>query len=335
MNENTVVKALGLAKYPILLIGDGIRLSNTVDSLRILVKKLNIPVLSSRFAQDILAGNENYFGYIGSHGVRYANYILSKCDLIIALGNRLYFNKNSATFGSIARKKIICIDIDEYQNPHINADLKEFLTELDSAPHTDVQWLALCKSIKKQLHSADVSEGVKKIAAILQEADVGTIFTADVGNNQLLLSRAYEYSGVSNRMLYSKSFGPCGCSIPKAIGAYYASKKPVICFTGDQGLMFNLQELQYLAQNKIPVKIVLLNNNVSGMIMDMQKRRYGEFLHTTTKDGYNTPDFKKLFSVFGLNDSKIVNIAGDELPYLPHGNECWDFLPKLSGKINE
>ncbi len=327
---NTIQKELNNSKRPVFLIGDGVRLSGAIEEFKNLVLNSSVPVLSSRFSQDIYSGYKNYFGFIGSHGTRYSNYILSKSDLIISLGNRLQFNKDSLTFKPIFQKKFICVDVNKKENIYpnwinIKADLKEFLPKLNLT-FKDTQWFDFCVSVKNRLKEIDINNGIRKIVKILKEAEFDTIFTCDVGNNQLLLSYAYEYSGVNNRLIYSKSFGALGCSLPKAIGAYWAYKKPVICFSGDQGLMFNIQELQYLKEHKIPIKVVLLNNNASGMILDVEMRKYDFPLQTTPLDGYSAIDFKKIFKAFNLDNLEIIDITNEKLPYLPFGNECWDFV---------
>lgn len=75
----------------------------------------------------------------------------------------------------------------------------------------------------------------------------------DVGNNEFWISRAYIYAEIKNRILYSRSFGTLGNALPKAIGIYYAVRNPVVCFTGDQGIQMNIQELQYIAEFKLPI----------------------------------------------------------------------------------
>jgi acetolactate synthase-1/2/3 large subunit len=157
------------------------------------------------------------------------------------------------------------------------------------------------------------------------------LFVCDVGNNGFLVARAYAYALVGNRLLLSKSFAALGCSLPKAIGAYYARRKPIICFTGDQGLLFNIQELHFIAENQLPITIVLLNNASSGMIYSVQKAQKREkFIHTTSDSGYTVPDFKKIAEAFNVSLLEIAISEGIEPPRLPKGNLCYDFLPNLS-----
>lgn len=327
---DTIKKNLTEALRPVFLIGAGIRQSGTTEVFRELGEKAKFPILSSLVSQDTVPTSAYYFGYIGSHGLRYANFILSECDVIIALGNRLAFNHESATFGFVAQKKIIQIDI---ENRQLSVDLREVLPVLlRTIESTDrhTKWLNYSNKVKQLLNDCDKGFPVDTIADIMKQ-NSDALFVCDVGNNEFWLARAYAYACVSNRLLISKSFAALGCSLPKAIGAYYAERKPVICFTGDQGLLFNIQELHYIAANKLPITIVLLNNNSSGMICSVQKaQRRKNFIHTTSDNGYTVPDFKKIAEAFGVSLVEITISEELEPPRLPKGNLCYDFLPKLS-----
>jgi acetolactate synthase-1/2/3 large subunit len=357
------------SQRPILLIGDGIHQSALEEYVQKLALKINIPVLSSRFSQDIMPHYDHYYGYIGSHATRYSNFILSKCDLIIALGNRLMFKPDSQSFASIVHNaKIIRIDEDENEfrreiqnSVCIRSDLKELLPLLIDhvISWKDIKgWFAVCDEIRSKLHGCDTDYPVNLIAKILMSTENSSVITSDVGNNEFWLSRAYALSNVSNRVLYSKSFGALGCSLPKAIGAYYATRKRVFCFTGDQGFQMNIQELQFIANKNLPITIILINNFSSGMIRNEQKKRFSShFVSTTLDSGYSTPNFKKIANAFGINffsyktkddwDNfkflvdldvpNIIEIITDEntevFPYLPKGNPCQKFIPEINAML--
>jgi acetolactate synthase-1/2/3 large subunit len=216
---NSIENELKKAKRPVLLIGNGIRQSNMETYIKKIAKNWAVPILSSRSAQDIIPGNENYFGYIGSHAIRYSNFILSKCDLILALGNSLMFNPESESFGTITKNAKIL---------RINVDANEFLRELPNSicydidlkdiMHTfeqhnfqcDKNWLDICKQIKMKLYNYDTEYPVNMLALLINAADMNTIIISDVGNNEFWLSRAYIFSGATNRILYSISFSSLG-----------------------------------------------------------------------------------------------------------------------------
>jgi acetolactate synthase-1/2/3 large subunit len=194
--------------------------------------------------------------------------------------------------------------------------------------HAD--WLNFCSNVKQVLNDVDTSFPVDMIADIMKQ-NSGALFVSDVGNNGFWVARAYAYAFVSNRLLLSKSFAALGCSVPKAIGAYYSAHKPIICFTGDQGLLFNIQELHFIAENKLPITIVLLNNASSGMIYSIQKtHKCQNFIHTTSDGGYTNPNFKKIAKAFNVPLVEIAICKDIDQPRLPKGNLCYDFIPNLS-----
>jgi len=359
------------SKRPVLLIGDGIRLSGTVEHLKKIVNKWNIPVLSSRFSQDIIPDSEHYYGYIGSHGTRYGNFVLSKCDLIISLGNRLMFKPNSKSFGVITKRaKIIRIDVDENEflrdipnTENFIGNLKEIMPTLadNSIDWLDsTGWCSVCKELKKNLYSYDIDFPINAISEIIKNASPQFTITSDVGNNEFWVSRAYALSGIPNRLLFSKSFGTLGCSLPKAIGAYYSTRERVLCFTGDQGLQMNMQELQLIAKENLPISIIVLNNFASGMIRDEQEKRFeSRFLCTTADSGYGIPDFRRLAEAFGIdyiccdggiNESVLTSIVKGSrpifvdillkedacrLPYLPIGYAMQNLAPEIDKELYE
>lgn len=358
-----IIEKLKTSHRPIILIGDGIHQSRAESLVRELAEKANIPVLSSRCAEDIMSTSEMYYGYIGSHGIRYANFILSKADLIIALGNRLAFPINSASFKSICENaEIICVELDENEAGRLIPNCKCFIENVTDTLNElagrnicyirPEKWISVCKKLKKELFDADINSPTRILLKAFRTIGSDVTIVNDVGNNEFWSSRAYIYSGISNRVLYSKCFGALGCSLGKSIGAYYASKSPMLCVTGDQGLQLNSQELQFIGMHKLPIAILLLNNNSSGMIRSREKQRYGRFVHTTHDSGYGTPNFKKLAEAYGIEYKKytmgvfekigrpiLVEAAFDENidlePNLPKGNKCENLTPELDKTLFE
>ena len=353
-----IIEKLKASHRPIFLIGDGIHQSRAESKMRELSEKLNIPVISSRCSEDVMPISGMYFGYIGSHGIRYANFILSKADLIIALGNRLAFPLNSDSFKPIYENaEIIRIEYDESEaGRHIPnckcfiENVQDTLNELSDRSISYIEpnkWIAVCNRLKKELFEADINPPTRILSEAFQSISNDVTIVNDVGNNEFWSSRAYINTGISNRTLYSKCFGALGCSLGKSIGAYYASQSPVLCITGDQGLQLNSQELQFIGMHKLPIAILLMNNDSSGMIRSRENQRYGRFVHTTPNSGYGTPDFKKLAEAYGIEYIKyttgvfekidrpiLVEVIIDEEiglePNLPRGNRCCELVPELN-----
>ena len=358
-----IIERLQTSLRPIFLIGDGMHQSHSERLVRKLSEKANIPVLSSRCSEDIMPTSDMYFGYIGSHGIRYANFILSKADLIIALGNRLAFPVNSDSFKTIYENaEIIWIESDESEAGRLIPNCKCFIENVSDTVgellNRDIcyidsdRWISVCKMLKKELFGADINLPTQILSEAFKAISDDVTIVNDVGNNEFWSSRAYIHAGISNRALYSKCFGALGCSLGKSIGAYYASKASVLCITGDQGLQLNSQELQFIGMHRLPIAILLLNNNSSGMIRDREKSRYGRFVHTTADSGYGTPDFKKLAEAYGIEYKEYASEAFKRIdrpilvearidediglePNLPKGNKCQSLAPILDKTLFE
>ena len=356
-----VDNALKEAKRPVILIGDGIRYCAEKNELYKIADNLGIPIISSRGAQDILSNSEYYYGYVGSHGIRYSNFILSKSDLIIAVGNRLAFPIESKSFAPILKSaRLIRIDI----------DAKEFLRNIQNAQNFELDlsilfdylkqinlcnkkvkedWIEVCNEIKAALKESDCTEPVKKIERLMEINTQIRTYVADVGNNEFWVSRAYENVHPNANLLVSKSFGTLGVAIGRAIGAYYATRQPVTCIMGDQGIQYNSQELNYISQWNLPIKIVVINNNISGMIKDHEdKILNGKLIHVDEESGYHAVDIKKLAETYNIGydliDEKLmydspkiveIQISSDIslTPNLPKGNSCQDMEPLLEREL--
>ncbi|MBB2182850.1 thiamine pyrophosphate-binding protein [Lachnospiraceae bacterium MD1] len=342
---------------PVLLIGDGIRYCVSRDKLDEFINKLGIPVLSSRGAQDLICNSKYYYGYIGSHGVRYSNFILSKSDLILVIGNRLAFPFDSVSFlPIISNAKIIRIDIDEKEfNREIsgadnyNLDAKcviEGIVKSKCSIFSKHEWLKVCDEIKNSLETYDRPFPVVRLESYLKKQSTEKIYISDVGNNEFFLSRAFESVHPKGNLLCSKSYGTLGVALGRAIGAYYATRKEVICIVGDQGFQYNTQDLHYISMWNLPIKVIIMNNNCSGMIADHERKLFGnKYIHTDIKSGYTVPDLKKIAEAYNIPYTKDENIACDnkyksiiyEIEYenvklepdLPKGNNCQDMYPLL------
>ena len=233
-------------------------------------------------------------------------------------------------------------------------DLKEFWGHIDyrKFPHKDKAWIDVCNILRDKLYACDVDLPIKTLGNWMKNLNGRISMVCDVGNNEFWVSRAYVYSGVKNRILYSRAFGTLGNALPKAIGVYYATRCPVVCFTGDQGMQMNIQELQYIAKFKIPILIVLINNTVSGMIRTHENMKYGDrYIHTEKENGYGVPDFEKIASAYGiLYENKLKGFQNIDQPIimeyqiskqydlelkLPRGNECQNMAPVLAAEEYE
>lgn len=353
-NYDKVLQDIALAERPIILVGDGIRQANAVDELSYFCNNTKIPIISSRGSQDVISDNSRYFGYIGSHGIRYANCIFAMADYVLVLGNRMAFPLHSITYKSaIANKKIVRVDIDDTELGRtdfcepVKTDIKLFLAKLNSFNRlvNKTTWIEQCNGLRSILSFVDNNGVSSELQAIFRSLEGDYTIVCDIGNNEFWASYAYENSEINNRILYSKSFGTLGCGLPKAIGVYYRTKQPVVCVVGDQGFQFNLQELQVIRKFNLPIAIIVVNNAASGMIRDRQVRKYGKVFHTTEESGYFALDLRKVAELYDIQYAKSVsskwpiiyelNQLEDEglSPYIPMGNVMYDMLPSLSETV--
>lgn len=368
-DRQLILNALMNARKPIYLLGDGVRQAGQAEAIAGAVDQTGFPVLTSRGAQDIGKLCKNYYGYIGSHGMRYSNFIFAKADLVIALGNRLAFPPQSESFKSaLANKTILWVEIDENERKrtfpntiNINIPLEKFcdiLISFESSHQENIKWLHICRILKDKLHMHDTNEIVDALSQLMKHLSSQFVLVSDVGNHEFWTSRSYELCDIPNRFLYSKSFGALGCGLAKAIGASCQTRKPSVCFVGDQGFQLNLQELELIAKENLPILIVIVNNRASGMIKDRQDQLYaGHNIHTTSASGYGVPEIALLAKTYGIKYLQLKQYADvckaieamdfplivegifDQdiplTPALPKGNPMQNMIPELNRDLYE
>lgn len=317
-----IFQELSLAKKPLIVAGAGIRNSGMKESFQKLVKKIKIPVVTSMIGIDCLESDSVYkIGFIGVYGHRAANFATEKADLILTLGTRMDLRQTGPDKSVFAtHAKVIRVDIDSCEMTNkvknderdIVCDLTELLPKMLDFPYDDENiahedWLKICNDMKFSLQCIDDGPEniiVKEISKCIAE---DAVITTDVGQNQIWVAQAAEVKE-KHKILFSGGHGAMGYSLPAAIGAYYAHHKPIICFTGDGGLQMNIQELQFIAREKIPIKIVLLNNKSLGMIRHFQEIYFeGNFAQTVGEKGYTVPNFCKIAEAYGIKSYKLAN----------------------------
>jgi acetolactate synthase-1/2/3 large subunit len=329
-----VVKKLALSKRPLLLVGNGLKQAALEDDVIGLAKRLNIPVVTTLVCFDLFVGEKNMLGYIGMDGNYTANHAINNCDLLITLGARLNFKQvcnNRQTFASKA--KVIRIDVDQAELDYklrdedmICADVNSFVPELIRQTAVlepfDVTWLSFLadekKNEKKRMALNSIADAV--VGKISDLVPANTPVAVDTGSHRRWVMSNFKFKE-GQRLYQSSGLVSMGYSLPAAIGLYYATKKPVICFDGDGGIMMNLQELQYLTREQIPITVIIMNNRCLGDIMEFQKKIFaGNYFTTTEETGYQAADFKALSAGFHLkytliNSSEEVdsmNLEGTE-----------------------
>jgi len=290
--------------------------------VQMFAKKTNIPVLTTMNGVD-LAQDDMHIGFIGTHGNRIANMILSECDLIVAVGARLGIRQVGRDTSTFAPKAdLVRVDIDEYEiSRNIKDNEKKYQTDacdfmrmlLGEDVKDFSEWKEQCLEAKKILENYDVQPGnlaVKKISSFLP---INPIVAVDVGMNQCWCAQSLHLKGHKGRIHIGGGFGAMGCALPYAIGSSISiNNGRVFCICGDGGFQMNIQELETIRRENLPIKIFILNNKVLGKISETQHFNHGDrFANTALSGGYTVPDFHKISEAYGI---KAVALSSyDEL----------------------
>ncbi|OCL19433.1 acetolactate synthase 2 catalytic subunit [Gilliamella sp. wkB171] len=304
------------AKKPMLYIGGGVGLSGAIDELRQFMNFTQIPSVSTLKglgAADI--NNPYYLGLIGMHGSKAANLAVQECDLLIALGVR-FDDRVTGNLNEFARHaKVIHIDIDQAEinklkQTHLGlqGDIKNVLPLIHQTVTID-DWHNKIQELKNLYptrydHPGDPIYAPALLKILSERKSPTTIVTTDVGQHQMWTAQHMQFNDPKN-FITSSGLGTMGFGLPAAIGAQLARPNDcVICISGDGSIMMNIQELTTIKRKKLPIKIVLIDNQRLGMVRQWQElffnQRYSE---TNLSDN---PDFLMLAKAFDIEGEKIT-----------------------------
>lgn len=316
-----ICELLKKSNRPCILVGCGVKQSGMQKTMREIIEKLDIPAVFSMPAIDIIPTNhKNNFGFIGANGHRYGNFVLGKSDLILTVGTRLDLKQVGNNRGSFASQaQILRVDVDEdnlaykVHDDEIQyiIDIRELLPQLADAIKEQVicfeNWRKTAEIIKSRLDGYDDESYLPILKKFSTKVKNDSVITADVGQSEVWIAQQFNFA--DNQTFHiSSGLGSMGYSLPAAIGAYYASKKPVVSFNGDGGIQMNIQELQFLARERIPISVVIINNYSLGMIRGFQEANFAaNYQQTTETTGYTCPDFQKIAFAYGINYYCIKN----------------------------
>ena len=303
-------------KKPVLLVGNGVRTAGAVSMVHEFVKKTNIPLLTTMNGVD-LAQDDLHIGFIGTHGNRIANLILRECDLIISVGARLSLRQVGRYTANFApQADLVRADIDEYElsrnvkdnEKKFQTDARDFMRMLSNEDVPDFSiWKKQCMDAKAILDNYDKQPGnyaIEKIASLLPpNANV----SVDVGMNQCWCAQSMVLKGHEGRIHISGGYGTMGCGLPYAIGSSISQNNGIAyCIAGDGGMQMNIQELETVRRENLPIKIFILNNRVLGKISETQHFSHGDrFANTAKSGGYTVPEFKKIAEAYGIKAAKL------------------------------
>ena len=363
----SIIDEINLSKRPVIIGGNGIRLSGSKNNFRELVDYLKIPTLLTWSGIDLLdEANENYFGRFGLYGQRAANFIVQNADLVIVLGSRLALPQIGYDFSQFARgAKIIVVDIDElegekYPVNYILANCKDVIQNLIDSLHMmwgyKREWVAYCQVMKNKYPLVEnyhedngYLNSYRFITKMSDHLKDDHIIVTDMGT--ALLSGHQNIKLKPNQTMFtSQGLGEMGYGLPGALGAALACpNKPVLCMNCDGGIMMNLQELHTIIENNLNnIKIIIFNNDGYLMIKHTQKMLFkGDYVSVNKKTGIGLPNFSKLLPAFGYDyydikewdnfesimDSFLNNPKASVLEVFMDPEQ--DFIPKVKGVLKE
>jgi acetolactate synthase I/II/III large subunit len=309
------------AKKPYILFGHGVLISEATQEFRAFVEKTDIPCASTLLGLSAMSvDHPNYMGWLGMHGMYAPNVMTDQCDVLIAIGMRFddRVTGDASLFAKQAR--IVHIEIDPAEIEKIKkteapvvGDVKEALKMLmplvEKKDFTD--WKNEFRALEPAEHKAVTDRDLAGVGPLKMGEVVDAVSTqtngeacvvVDVGQHQMVAARYYKFKN-KHSYIASGGLGTMGFAIPAALGAQFgALDRTVVAFIGDGCFQMTIQELGTIAQSKLPVKLVILNNNYLGMVRQWQQlffdKRYS-FVEL------QNPDFIMIAKGFGIEGRKI------------------------------
>lgn len=316
-----VCQDLENSKRPLILVGGGVNSGRVIPQFRSLVESLQIPVVNSLMAVDALPSESKLrAGLLGSYGNRWTNIAISESDFLLVLGSRLDVRQTGADTSDFKGARTIYhvdCELGELNNrvrgctAHV-CELAPFLDYANRhapAPIIREAWLARINELKslwpdtKEL--ADLN-GINPNVIMHQlsaASDAASAYVTDVGQHQMWAAQSIDIAP-HQRFLTSGGMGAMGFALPTGIGASFATGKPVVVIAGDGGFQLNIQELQTIVRNQLPVKIVVINNLCHGMVRQFQDSYFDGRVQSTVW-GYSAPSFAEVAKAYGIESRQI------------------------------
>ena len=321
-----IIKKLSESKKPLVIVGNGIRLSGGINELKEFLNKTNIPVITAVNGNDIV--NESYINYagrFGTHAQICANNLLDDCDFLLTIGSRLYIRQTGYNFKAFAKnayKIYTDIDVNELNKPtlfpdyKITTDAKALLVKLNQnkLPLSSYDWQKYVQDkyknnitvLDKHREKKDIVSNyqfIERLNDILTEND--HVITSD-GSANIVTMQVLKLKG-NQRLITNTGCAAMGYGLPAAIGASSNNTK-IICIEGDGSLHLNVHELQTMKHNNLPIKLIVLNNNGYLSIKLTQKFLFkGKYVASEESSGVTMPNFKKLIKAYDLPYYSIKN----------------------------
>jgi acetolactate synthase I/II/III large subunit len=318
------------SRRPVIVIGHGVRSSDSVSKLERFQSQTQIPIVYTASCPDVYAfSDEACVGSVGTLGCsRSGNFALQNADLILIFGNRM----NSIITGDDCSKfgrdaKFIMVDIDRSEeskktiniNHFVNADLSTFLDQINRFEfNLDLNnWVLQCQKWKGSLPSLPIdkeNDSPVDLHTLCDELSLrlpeDSNLVTDSGSIELIFPNNFDYRN-KRRAIHPSSQGAMGFALPAAVGSFFANNKPTYVIVGDGSIMMNLQELQTISHFNLPITIFIINNNMYGIIRKRQKELFRKRkIGVDPSTGVSAPSFRKLADTFGF-DYKIIRNNGE------------------------
>jgi acetolactate synthase-1/2/3 large subunit len=323
-------KMLSESQRPVIIAGHGVRLSNSVEKLRDVVSKLHIPLLTTINGMDLIEDSfELFYGRPNYWGQREANFIIQNSDLVISIGAGLHLETTGFDSDLFAREaKIVVIDIDEAETrkKSLKVDLAyvvdagTFLDTIGSiAVKLDIsEWLTYCNAVRERFKfdqfpkSSDL-QGLsmhETIEHISNSAPANsTVVYGNAGGHFTTAVQCFRVKK-GQRLMSSIGIGAMGASIPMAIGASFSNPaKPILVFTGDGGIQFNIQEISTLVGHGLPIHLFVFENQGYASLRSTQRRYFdGRLIASSPDSNLFLPNLAKVISAFGLAVNEVSDV---------------------------
>jgi len=310
------------AQRPLLYVGGGAISSGAHPAVRELAERFQLPVTTTLMGKGAFdESDELAVGMLGMHGTAYANFAVTECDLLIAVGARFDDRVTGRLDGFAPRAQVIHIDIDAAEvgktrlpDVPVVGDVREALDAMlaasagEGADGRTQAWLDRIGQWKRQyplvVPDPEGEIAPQEVVIALQELAPRAYFTTDVGQHQMWAAQFLH--NAPRHWISSAGLGTMGFGMPAAMGVQTAfPDEQVICVAGDASILMNIQELGTLAQYQLAVKVVVLNNGWQGMVRQWQESFYEERYSASEMTG-GMPDFEALATAFGVRGVTIT-----------------------------
>lgn len=319
------VEELAKAERPVILAGGGVILSDGAEALTGLARKLNIPVTCTLMGLGAFPATDPlWLGMVGMHGTYAANLAINNCDVLMCVGARFDDRVTGRLAAFAPKARIVHIDIDPTsirKNVEVHVPVVgdcrlalEGIAEICEAKLENKDWagehaawiaaVAEWKASKPLCYQCNGNIKPQSVIEALYDITGGdAIIATEVGQHQMWVAQFYSFTK-PRTLLTSGGLGTMGYGFPASVGAQFAfPDKKIIAVAGDASLQMNIQELATVVANRLPIKVVILNNRYLGMVRQWQELFYNNNYSSTNMEAQ--PDFVKLAEAYGAEGYRI------------------------------